>query len=319
MNLLKAATCAASVLVLSGCANVDKVLFVTDTSFGINIDTKPATASIGYDRNEGYFGPRYQNGAAPPVLASLETGGNVFNPEIRQLYATGQAAAKAVNSEAVSGPTSLSPDTGRKLMVFGTSTNFGVKVGFGTAAYPDSFSFGYKRKEMSWIPLGVGQAIVKGKDRNGADTEIVVPVHVYPSVLGTIDTTIATTGTVDGTGLTSRQFFATGEAAEALAVTEGQALRDVASQAVGEITAGGRAARKTADEGLAEIRAFLTPGGGFSTARRDCLVDAANAKKANSVSAKVKTMTDADGVLGRLTAPRSIAAVREQIPTCQNS
>ena len=34
----------------------------------------------------------------PPVVASLQTGGNVFNPKIRQVYATGTAAVRAVGT-----------------------------------------------------------------------------------------------------------------------------------------------------------------------------------------------------------------------------
>src|SRR5438105_1020083 len=70
-------------------------------------------------------------------------------------------------------------------------------------ANPDSLTFGYKRKEFSFIPLG-SQMI------GGMRTD------VYPSVLASIDTT-TTAASLQGSGLTSRQFIATGEAAETLA------------------------------------------------------------------------------------------------------
>ena len=103
--VLIALACAA----LTGCTTPDAVLFVTDTSIGINVESKPPTVSVAYDRTEGFVGPRYDNGAIPPVVASLQTGGNVFNPKIRQVYATGTAAVRAVGTP----NTPSSPETPR--------------------------------------------------------------------------------------------------------------------------------------------------------------------------------------------------------------
>lgn len=83
-------------------------------------------------------------------------------------------------------------------MFFGTSTNTGLSIGT-TSDIPDSFVFGYKRKEFSLIPL------VKINNDN----------YSYPSVLASIDTT----GELDdsssnvNTALKTNQFFATGDAA----------------------------------------------------------------------------------------------------------
>jgi len=77
---------------LAGCNDPNTVLFVTNSSLGINFDSKPATASIAYDRVEGFIGPRFENGGAPPAVASMQTDGNIFNPTVRQTYATGAAA-----------------------------------------------------------------------------------------------------------------------------------------------------------------------------------------------------------------------------------
>src|SRR5882672_7171723 len=195
----------AAIGMLAGCATPDSVLFVTDSSIGFNVDNKPPTVSIAYDRIEGYIGPRYENGALPPVVASIETGGTVFNPKIRQVYATGAAAVKAVGtSGAPNGPTELSGDPAqRRLVFFGTTTTLGLKVGFSGNGYPDSLMFGYKRKEFSFIPLA-------SMTTNGVKRD------VYPSVLASIDTTTTATS-LQGTGLANKQFFATGQAAETLA------------------------------------------------------------------------------------------------------
>ena len=198
---LMAALCLLSLLTFSGCATKDSVLFVTKTSLGIDLDTKPTTANIGYDRVEGYIGPRYQNGAVPPVLAALDSDAKILNPRIQQIYATGDAARNVVDTEQQKSANNKQLTGQKKLMFFGTTTTTGLKIGF-TNNLPDSFLFGYKRKEFSFIPLG----------KEGQ-------IDVYPSVLASIDTG-ATANTQESTSLNNKQFFATGIVAEALGSRE---------------------------------------------------------------------------------------------------
>ncbi len=40
-------------------------------------------------------------------------------------------------------------------MFSGTSTTLGIKLGFAAAGAPESITFGYKRKEVSIIPIGI--------------------------------------------------------------------------------------------------------------------------------------------------------------------
>ena len=203
---LAATLIAWSLLALAGCASTDHVLFVTKTSIGIDFDMKPATASIAYDRIEGYVAPRYPNGEIPPVVASVKSDGAIFNPTIRQVYATGDAAVIAAGGK-LPGRNRTMKGTQREMMFFGTTTTTGIKVGF-TTALPDSFIFGFKRKEYSYIPLGT-----IGTGDNARD--------VYPSVLASIDTAanVAADGTKENTSLTNSQFFATGQAARLLAAS----------------------------------------------------------------------------------------------------
>jgi len=199
MRFDRPALAAAAVLAAvtaGGCASTDSALFVTKTSIGIELDAKPANVNIAYDRIEGYLGPRYDNGAIPPVVASINSDGAVFNPKVRQIYATGDAALNVV-TEKTAADDARPLSGGKKLMFFGTTTTTGFKVGF-TSNVPDSVLFGFKRKEFSFIPLGTHEG-----------------VDVYPAVLAAIDTT-AGTSTVQETGLVTRQFFATGSAAEVL-------------------------------------------------------------------------------------------------------
>jgi hypothetical protein len=195
---------------LAACADPNTVLFVTNTSIGINFDSKPPTANIAYDRTEGFIGPRYANGGTPPAVASIETGGSIFDPKVQQTYATGSAAAKATKGPtAPDGPKEMAGESDqKKLMFFGTETSVGLKVGFGTTGAPDSLLFGYRRKEASVIPLA------EQKQTDGKTVKA-----VYPSVLAAINVNVNAQAATT-TGLTSKQFFATGEAAEGLATNE---------------------------------------------------------------------------------------------------
>lgn len=144
---IAAAPTAALLLALAGCASSDHVLFVTKTSVGIDFDSKPGTASLGYERIEGYVAPRYDNGEIAPVVASVKSDGGIFDPRIRQIYATGDAAVVVAGGE---DPTDKRPLKGeRKLMFFGTTATTGMKIGF-TTGLPASVVFGFKRKEFSY-------------------------------------------------------------------------------------------------------------------------------------------------------------------------
>lgn len=261
------------VFLLAGCASSDHVLFVTKTSIGIDFDSKPATASIGYDRVEGYVAPRYSNGEIPPVVASVKSDGQIFNPTIRQVYATGDAAVIATGGPRKKRDQPMKGD--RELMFFGTTTTTGFKVGF-TTGVPDSFVFGFKRKEYSYIPLA--EAKEEKDDRGLAKPGR----HIYPSVLASIDTAanVATDGTIAETALSNSQFFATGTAARNLASTRriqdgfiGLATEAVAAQQnknVQDALARADAINSLVDDILADFSADDT-----TATQRQAIVDSA--------------------------------------------
>jgi hypothetical protein len=291
---------------VAGCANPDAVLFVTDTTIGMSADNTPPSVSIAYDRTEGYIAPRYQNGGVPPVVGSIETGGTIFAPTIKQVYATGAAAVKAVGApNAPDGPKDLSGDPAQKRLVFfGTATTLGIKVGFAPSGAPDSMNIGFRRKEFSLIPLGAQTA-------NGQTAD------VYPSVLATIDTT-ATAASLSGTGLTSKQFFATGQAAEVLATnpavvgTFGQISQDSVAATLTPAQqqaalAGGTAARTSQDDKVTTVMAAVAPGGTLDKTKLASLIDAANAKVPGAVPADLKTETTAASVKNRIQNNQPIA------------
>ena len=193
-NLALQASLLASLL--AGCSTPpNHVVFVTKTSLGLDVDTTPPTASLAYDRVEGYVGPRFASGHVPPVAASFATNGQLFGREIRQVYATGNAARIVTGNNAPMPAPPAEDYTGtHELMHFGTGTVLGIKLGFGAAGV-ESFTLGYKRKEASVIPM-----TQKG----------------LPSVLANLDTT-AEAKTASDTALGIEQFFATGVAADQLA------------------------------------------------------------------------------------------------------
>ncbi len=198
MKLLISVICI--VVLVAGCTNSDKAIFVTSTSLALlEGDTKPAGASIAYKRVEGYLGPNNADGTAPPVIASIQSDANFFKPKIRQLYATGAAAKAAASSDNGCDTPEGVDGQERKYMFFGTSTATGISVGT-TSNVVDSFVFGFKRKELSVIPL------VKKTD--GLN-------YIYPSVLASIDTTgeLADKSREGNKALENNQVFATGEAA----------------------------------------------------------------------------------------------------------
>ena len=201
---------------LTGCVGTDSVLFVTTTNIGIDADTRPPNATIGYDRYEGYFGPVYESGAIPPVVARLESNLSVFSPQLRQVYATGDAARLVTtDGRAAVTPKPLTGD--KRVAFFGTGTAVGLKVTF-TANAPESISLGYKRKEFSYIPI------------------IETPAgDVYGSVLASIDLNV-NTPSLTNTALGVSQFFATGVAAEQLARDNAEIRRAFQKEAEQAVT-----------------------------------------------------------------------------------
>lgn len=211
------------VLLLGACASPqDTAIFVTKTSFSlVDVDTAPASISIAYDRVEGYIGPRFDDGKVFPVISWLETSGEGFSRNINQVYATGKAA-RIVTTQGVWTDTDpvVKPDgQENKVVLFGTNVTVGLKIGYvqGTPV-PTSFTIGYRRKEASLIPV----------DRER-----------QPSVLASFDNGVAiqAAGGRPEAGFGVAQYFATGLAAENLAMKDGirQRFRDKAEEALGNV------------------------------------------------------------------------------------
>lgn len=279
-----------------GCASTSKVVFVTSTEIGMGADAKIGNVNIGYDRNELVVGPAYpETGAAPPVYARLESNLKVFSPEVKQLYATGHAAeiaTEARNSTQARGGLYGT----RKIMIFGTTTNLGLKVHF-AGNVPDSMNFGYKRKEMSVIPL---------KDKESTESA----PDEYASVIAGLGLSTDATS-FSGSGVKLSQFIATGSAAENMARDESVSslFKDAASNALNQAgaTAMGIEAAKQRKEQISDIvhKVALPDGKVDKNALAD-MFKTANIGTDNKERAYVEGSKDANDLRNRLGVTRGL-------------
>lgn len=209
---------------LFGCSTGKKnILFITKTSLGVDIDSKPPTMDVAYTRREGTLSPEYKEGVLPQ-MASFSTGVRFpVNVAVGQSFATGHAAtllAKYIGTTANPALSKSIPTTeienanvsrikgavaDGKRYFFGTDTSFGLHVTFGleTGGYPDSLSLGYKRKELAFVPIS------EDTDDNTVG---------IPSLLATAGLDFK--GQQTGGNLEYIQFFATGGPASYLAAKQ---------------------------------------------------------------------------------------------------
>jgi len=224
-------------------------MFSTKSNAGLDLDTKPPTAEITISRKEAVIEPVFEKGLTPPVLASFKPRvgfGNGFKNYflgVDQTFAGGDAAkimATLYDSPTVHTPNVNEPAFDSKLdltkapsgshiwglnwlttpakpgdirpLVFGTDTLLGLKIAWTGAAgqFPDSVKAGFNRKEFAWAPLITTE--------DGKSIKM-------PSFLATIESRIiggnptnqvGSTNSDQGAGISSIQYFATGDAAKSL-------------------------------------------------------------------------------------------------------
>jgi hypothetical protein len=185
---------------LSACSTQNAV-FVTKTSLSVvDLDSAPASASIAFDRTEGYFGPRLDDGQVYPVTGYLRTTGSGLTRETQQVFAGGRAAVLVLGKTADK-PAAANCSDGRSNppLLFATGTTMGVKVGFlEGSVLPNAFTLGFRRKEATTVP---------------------VSKECKPSVLATFDSDSSARTAAGQPKLAGAiaQYFATGDAADALA------------------------------------------------------------------------------------------------------
>lgn len=194
-------------IALGGC-NATDLLFVTSTTAGVNADTTTQQLSIGFDRTEGYVGPRFPNGEVVPALASFDGTGSVTSPKGRDLFSTGDAAviiAKGSQPGTAYVPPEAPADAAPAVerVFVGTATNIGLKVGF-SAESAASVNLGYRRAVVGIISPGVT------RDEAGKAH------YIYPSVIASSDARGLISTPTETKGRVS-QFILVGRAAEVAA------------------------------------------------------------------------------------------------------
>ena len=262
-------TLATLIAAASLAACTDYATFVTSTDIGISADVATQVLHIGYVRTELFTGPGYpESGAAPAAVGYLGSNLSAFNPKIKQLYATGDAAEIVTrgNQRIPSpDPTTTREELAglRRPLVFGTGSNLGLQVGF-AGGTPSKVKFGYNREELSLIPLR------QQPPRPGYPDK-------YASVLASINMDQSLANLTDS-AVKLTQFFATGAAAKNLAartdiqeIIGSKASFSVAAAAQEEVATALRQ-RQTDYDSIVAYFANVSPAG-FAAARDKLLAD----------------------------------------------
>jgi len=230
-----------AVAFISGCVGKNRVLFMTKTNIGLDIDTEPPTAEITIARREIAIQPIFPNNSgkqesALPLLGSFGLTGSFFTPKITGHFAGGDAAIFLAQEETAKNVDSTlylddrqtdsrgplrkfwhwikgkSPEEGEKeprAFYFATDSSYGLKVAWsGTGgSYPDSLKLGYNRKEFASAPVLV--------DKDSTETSAVNKKYrvKLPSFYAATDNTSNLSRMFEDTGVSHVQFFATGKAA----------------------------------------------------------------------------------------------------------
>ena len=194
-NLKNSIILGLGIFLLSGCVGYDRVLFITKTNVGLDLDDMPPTAEITIARRELAIAPTYKNTIKGektlPLLGSFGLSGDIFNPGISSVFAGGDAAVilatkgdwEEVNSSVclseysdarspikwlwhkIIGTTDeeAEADDRTRAFYFATDTSFGLKVGWnGTGGpYPTSLKLGYNRLELASPPIFINKINVE--------------------------------------------------------------------------------------------------------------------------------------------------------------
>lgn len=275
-------------LLLSGCVGYNTALFMTKSNMGLDLDAKPPTAEVNIARKEMVIEPVFEGGKTPPVMASFSAqAGNKglerFLFGVNQTFAGGDSAvtmAKLYDSKVApeikagepnpydstlrlkTAPRTftnwwhrfffgLQDEKAVRPFVFGTDTQFGLKVNWSGAGgpYPDAVKLGFNRKEMAVAPVTLS---------NATDVRI-------PSFLATVTHTSTgeTTGVPNSLGekinVEWLQYFATGQAADNLSRQYGvrKAMLERADPEATAISDAEKAAGKQAADNKVEAVAMV--------------------------------------------------------------
>lgn len=238
-----------AILLLSGCAGYNRILFLTKTNVGIDVSREPLpTAEITIARREVALLPTYQDTIANqdktlPLFGAFSQSGGLLNPSIASVFAGGSAAVAiagdqsscvAQNDNASDSCDSITlneypddrgwferfwkskPDPEEtkgqvKPFYFATDTSYGAKIAWdGTGGpYPTSLKLGYNRTEFAYPPILI----------SGSGNQYIVKVPTFYASIENKNR-FNVNPTDPNAGVSQTQVFATGKAAKAWAERE---------------------------------------------------------------------------------------------------
>lgn len=275
------------VSILAGCQT--PVAFNTHTSLGLDVSgtaQMPNKVSLSYNRFEGAIVPRKTDGEAHSVYGGMDADIKFFDSHIiKQTFATGKAAMNASEAVQKSDSQTNTHITDQDPLVFVTATTFGLHLTAGEQQMSPNLLMGYRRTEAALIPVPDPSQEVRS---------------VYADLL--INSSSNTNGNIITTnfsalhGVRIKQSFATGRAAEALALGDDVKAKLKAAAGV-ETTAANLRQNKSRAEGIVtDIRSEL-----------DRLEDPQLPRAvAESVKTGLITQTDADALMSPGYSPRTV-------------
>ncbi|MFI5399051.1 MAG: hypothetical protein ACHQ9S_26265 [Candidatus Binatia bacterium] len=189
-SIIKLVTLTLLCIIKCGCGiGYNRMLFMTKTNVGLDVDSKPPTAELSVARREGIIEPSYEAGKTPPAAASFRFEGNWFDPRISSAFSGGKAAllmSALLNSDTSTPPKRLKSKLCLKAPLktpalqrffskipilgslteegdevrpffFATDTGYGLKVAWSgsSGSVPDTVKLGYNRKEFAYAPVFV--------------------------------------------------------------------------------------------------------------------------------------------------------------------
>jgi hypothetical protein len=201
---------AAVLCLAAGCKS--RLVFMTHSSIGLDVSGTaqlPNKVSFSFERYEAAIVPRKANGEAHSVYGGMDADLTFFGGHtIKQTFATGKAAmlATGANTNNVDFPGGQSI-TNNHPLIFLTATTFGLHLTAGEKEMSPNMLLGYRRSEAAIIPVPEPAQEVRS---------------VYADILinssANTNANTITTNFSSLRGVRIKQSFATGRAADALAL-----------------------------------------------------------------------------------------------------
>lgn len=172
MQVMKKTMIVLSLLALAGCGiGYNRVLFVTRSNAGVDLDAEPPTAEIAVSRTEGVIEPTFEDGKTLPVSASFSSnqgGFASFFAGASSTFATGEAAAAITALYNAEDAIYKGGDQQGKVTYLSTEdprkTEFTAYNGEDLADRPRRKSSSGKKKDIDLVEPGLTKPVFLGTD-----------------------------------------------------------------------------------------------------------------------------------------------------------